>query len=228
MKWNYSCFIPGLPSLVAIGIVVMYIYIYNTFGLSHDLPKPHDQKGHKNLCRVPPQGKSHPFQVWWPKASLYWRYNDFSLSHDPARPLDQRMISQDHVIKEPYDFMGREPLGYHPVRSVGHSHSDDRNILFIVCYVSCCHSITSTCLINSIWVNSSKCTCLPNLVVIGLMEMEISILISILIWITREKLKLPSPSTIFRNFQNQEYQFTIPNSQIRLSVKEEVEEQRAL
>ena len=39
--------------------------------------------------------------------------------------------------------------------------------------------ITSTYLMSLIWVNSSRCTCLPNLGIMDLMEMEITILISI-------------------------------------------------
>ena len=42
--------------------------------------------------------------------------------------------------------------------------------------------VTSTCLISLICVSSCRCTCLSNLVVIGLMKMKISILILILTW----------------------------------------------
>ena len=55
------------------------------------------------------------------------------------------------------------------------------------------------CLISLIWVNFSRCTYLPTLLVVGLMEIDISVLISILTWIRQ--------SAILRDFQNQEYQY---------------------
>ena len=67
-----------------------------------------------------------------------------------------------------------------------------------------------------IWVNFSRCTCLPNLVVIGLMEMEISVLT----WIPRNKLNSPPRSFILRDFQNKQYWFSIPNSRTRLVGKQ--------
>ena len=42
-------------------------------------------------------------------------------------------------------------------------------------------------LISFIWVSSPRCTCFPNLVVIGLMEIAISILILVLTWIRWKK-----------------------------------------
>ena len=76
--------------------------------------------------------------------------------------------------------------------------------------------VSSTCLISLIWVNSPRCqlTCLPNLVVIALMGMEISVLISVL--------------TLIPCFQNQKYRFTIPKSRTRLAEKREEEEHRQL
>ena len=52
------------------------------------------------------------------------------------------------------------------------------------------NKVTSTHLISLIGANSFRCTSLPNLVVIGLIEMEISILILILTWIPLEKAEL--------------------------------------
>ena len=60
-------------------------------------------------------------------------------------------------------------------------------------------------MISLIWGNSSRYVCLPSLVVIVLMEMEISILISILTWIPQTKLNSPTQSAILRDFLNQEY-----------------------
>ena len=71
---------------------------------------------------------------------------------------------------------------------------------------------TSTCLISLICVNSSRRTCLPNLTVMFLMEMEIWIFISIPTSITLKKLNLQPQCAILRNFQNQEYRCTISKS----------------
>ena len=67
-------------------------------------------------------------------------------------------------------------------------------------------------LISFIWFNSSKCTCLPNLPVRGLIKMEISILISILACLPRKNLSSSRRSSILRDLQNQEYrlQFRSP------------------
>ena len=62
-----------------------------------------------------------------------------------------------------------------------------------------------------------------NLVIIGLIEMEILILTSILTYIPWKMLNSPPQSSILQYFQNQEYQFTIPNSRIRLAEKQEEE-----
>ena len=72
--------------------------------------------------------------------------------------------------------------------------------------------VTSTCLISLIWLNCSRCTCLPNLVVIGLIEMEISILISIFAWRTWKNLAYcldPPYSEIFK-IGNTDLQFRSP------------------
>ena len=46
--------------------------------------------------------------------------------------------------------------------------------------------IIIACLISLIWVNFSRCTYLPTLLVVGLMEIDISVLISILTWIPQK------------------------------------------
>ena len=67
---------------------------------------------------------------------------------------------------------------------------------------SCHDDVTTTCLLNFIWANYSAGTCLPNLVVIGLMgKMRYQFLYQFL-WIPRKKLNSPSPSAILRDFQN--------------------------
>ena len=59
----------------------------------------------------------------------------------------------------------------------------------------------------------------------SLIEMEISILISILTWAPWKKLNSPPRSAILGDFQNQDYRFTIPKSRIRLAEKREEEEE---
>ena len=56
---------------------------------------------------------------------------------------------------------------------------------FLVCHVILVRDKTCTCLISIslIWVNYDRCTCLPNLVVLCLIEMEIKILMSVVTWI---------------------------------------------
>ena len=58
--------------------------------------------------------------------------------------------------------------------------------------------------------------------------MEISILISILTWISWKNLNSPPQSAILRDIQNQEYRFKIPKSRIRLAEKQQEEEHRQL
>ena len=58
--------------------------------------------------------------------------------------------------------------------------------------------------------------CLPILVVISLTEMELSVLILILTSMLWKKLNSPPRFAILRDFYNQVYRFTIPESQIRL------------
>ena len=55
--------------------------------------------------------------------------------------------------------------------------------------------VTRICVTSLIWVTSSERTCMQNSVVTGLMEMELSILISILTWIPWKKLNSQPLST---------------------------------
>ena len=55
------------------------------------------------------------------------------------------------------------------------------------------------------------------------MEMEISILISIITWIPWEKLNSPPQPALLRDFRNQEYRFTILKFQTRLAEKRDEE-----
>ena len=74
------------------------------------------------------------------------------------------------------------------------------------------YDVTNTHLINLIWVNSCRCTCLSNLVVISLIEMDTSILISILRKVPWKKLKLPLWPAKLRVFKisNTNLQFRSP------------------
>ena len=68
-------------------------------------------------------------------------------------------------------------------------------------------------------------TC-QNSVVMGLMEMEIPILISDLTRIPRKKRNSLPRSTILRDFQNQEYRFTIPKYWARPVEKQQQQQQQ--
>ena len=70
-----------------------------------------------------------------------------------------------------------------------------------------------------IWVNFPRCNYLESLGLLGLMGTEISILISFLTWIPWKKQNSPPLSSILRDFQNQEYRFTIQKSRIRPAKK---------
>ena len=73
------------------------------------------------------------------------------------------------------------------------------------CFViwSWCDDFASTCFISFIWIKSCSCTCLPHLVVIGLLEMQILILISNITWIHRKNRNSSPRSLISRDFQSQ-------------------------
>ena len=82
--------------------------------------------------------------------------------------------SRDHGVIRLY---GQEPIkvSYHPARFRDHRHSGSGD-MFLVFHVILIEELTSTCLISLIWVSSSRCTCLPNLMVICLMVMKIQFL----------------------------------------------------
>ena len=61
-------------------------------------------------------------------------------------------------------------MTYYPVKFGGHRRSGSGDIMLLFATWSWRYDVTSTCLINLIWVKSRRCTCLPNLVIIGLME----------------------------------------------------------
>ena len=77
---------------------------------------------------------------------------------------------------------------YHPAKFGGHRHCGSVYIIFLVVTWPWLDGVTSICLINLISLNYCRYVCLPNLVVIGLIETEISILRSILTWIPYKKL----------------------------------------
>ena len=64
--------------------------------------------------------------------------------------------------------------------------------------------------------------------IIGLIDMEISILISTPTWKSWKKLNSLLQSAILQDFLNHEYQFTFPKSQIQLAENREGEEHRQL
>ena len=175
---------------------------------------------------------------------VMWHYGQkpFKVSHHPANSCGQRhcgggdimvsvsyMISHDHMIKGSCNFKGRSQSRYVTIlQSLVAIGTLVVEIWFSFVTWFWLGDITSTCLINLTWVNSSRCRCLPNLVVIGLMEMEIKILSLILTWISHKKLNSQLWSTKLRNFQNQIYWFTIPVFQIHLAEKQEQKESRHL
>ena len=93
--------------------------------------------------------------------------------------------------------------------------------MFLICNGVWRNNITSTCLVSLFWVKSSRCTWLPTLVVIGLIEIEISVLASTLTWIPRKKQNSFRQFAILKDCQNQGYRFTIPKSRTRLAEKGE-------
>ena len=101
---------------------------------------------------------------------------------------------------------------HHPAKFGGHKHSRSGSSFSLSCDLKLMTSSAPGWLV--IWVNFSRCTCLPNLVIIGLVEMEISILT----WIPRNNLR--PWSFILRDFQTKEYWCSIPNSGTRLAGKQ--------
>ena len=88
------------------------------------------------------------------------------------------IIPRDQIVMWLYR---QEPIkvSCHPAKFGSHRHLVVEICFYFVTW-SWCNDVTSTCLISLIWVKSCKCTCLPNLLIIDLVEMEIWILISIL------------------------------------------------
>ena len=83
-------------------------------------------------------------------------------------------------------------LSYHPAKFDGPWGTFSGGFWFVTwCWSG---DVITNCLISLIWVNSSICTSSPNLVVIGRIEIEISIIWSILSWILQKKLNLPPQS----------------------------------
>ena len=72
--------------------------------------------------------------------------------------------------------------------------------------------VTGTCLVCLIWVNSCRFIWLPNLIVTGLIEMEISILILIITWISWKNWThcLDPPYCEIFKIRNDELQFQSP------------------
>ena len=87
---------------------------------------------------------------------------------------------------------------------------------------------SSNYLISLIWIKSCRYSCLPNFVIIGLIDMAMSILISTLTWKSWKKLNSLLQSAILQDFLNHEYQFTFPKSQIQLAENRDGEEHRQL
>ena len=73
------------------------------------------------------------------------------------------------MIKKSCDFTGYLPINvnYHSAKFGGYSNCGSGGITILVCHVTLRKDVTSTCLISL--------TSLPNLVVTGIIEMEISI-----------------------------------------------------
>ena len=96
------------------------------------------------------------------------------------------MISQGHSIKGSCDLLTLYfKLSYHPGKCGDHKHSGSGDMFFFA--TSCWRDyVTSTCFVSLISCKSSKWICLSNLVVIGFMEMHISIIISMLAWMPRK------------------------------------------
>ena len=108
------------------------------------------------------------------------------------------VILQNRVIKGSCEFMGKTPSRQVTILP---------SLLIIGTVVvemfvtwSWRDDFTRTCLVCLIQVNSRRCICLSNLLVKGLIEMEISILISILTWIPWKNLNSRPRSGIKQDF----------------------------
>ena len=76
-------------------------------------------------------------------------------------------------------------ISHHPAKIANHRHFGSRDIIVLVCHMIWHDDSTSTRFISFVRVNSFRCAFLPNLVVIGLIEIELLIPISILARIYR-------------------------------------------
>ena len=111
--------------------------------------------------------------LWAGHVKVRYRPAKFS-GHRPSAGRDIvvllfYVISKHHMIKKSCDFTGDLPINvnYHPAKFGGYSHCGSGGITILVCHVTLRKDVTSTCLISL--------TGLPNLVVTGIIEMEISI-----------------------------------------------------
>ena len=114
-------------------------------------------------------------------------------------------------------------VSQHSVMFGGHRHCGSREVIVLVCHMILEWWRHQHLLGKLTWMNFLRCTCLPNSVVIGLMEMEIFFPISVLAWISWKKLHSTPWSDILRDSQNQEYRFVISKSWTWLVEKPEKE-----
>ena len=86
------------------------------------------------------------------------------MSRDLTRTRDQRVML----------LHGQEPIkiSYHPAEFGGHKHSGSGDIIFFI--LSCDLDVMT--LRATAWAKSCRCTCLPILLIIDRIEIEISIL----------------------------------------------------
>ena len=103
------------------------------------------------------------------------------------------------MIKDTCDFMGRRPSRC--VNILPNLVALDTLVveIFLACHIALTYwrYINITCLITLIWVKFCRCTCLANLMTIGLIEMAISILLSVLTWTSWKELNSALLSDIF-------------------------------
>ena len=123
----------------------------------------------------------------WPYALWYWRYNEFSSSRDLARV--KLSVGPFKVSHQPAKFGGHRYGGRDTFVAWSRKNMWSNR-----------HAILWSSTRQQHVFNFPRCTCLQNLVVIGLMEMDISILISILIWLSREKQNSLAPVCHFERF----------------------------
>ena len=178
--------------------------------MSHDLARPHDQGAMWLYRHQPSKVSYHPLKFG---GNRYCGSGNMFLVY--------HVILQGYVIKESCDFMGRNPS--RQVIILPSLVAIDTLVVetcFLVFHLIRRNDVTSTWLINLICIKFCRCTCLPNLVIIGLIVIEISIFTSILTWIPWKRLNSPPRSAILRYLKIQKYRFTIPKSGIRLTEKE--------